>query len=773
MAEAYRSFGELKAAHDALRQQAAAKAAPAAYREAIESFLSAAEQAGAVIEREDERRAASDLLEYWSVELVTLGRVEERTFAVPKLAPFGGSTPETTADIEEQQRRLREQLEVGRLAAIARQWRDSGRADGYLLGADALEHAERLAGADPAIAELVRASQGMEVKRTRRRQRYYGAAVSLLIVAIVITSALAFWAFDERNRANDARELAEKRSDELAAQTQAAEAARQMQADANALRMQQQFDELSRKVAQIEQLQGQLGQIAGELNVAVQQGAVPPDGLPPSLAALLVGQQGEPPAFALAAALRFANGYDPDFLGIPVAPPQLAPGVSEADARVLDYANYSVAFDTEARMPRFTMSNLDRSRLRVLPRTGIALQDDPRLPPDRQPATGLFDDGLVRGQYVSLREISWGDTPHPAGFFEAMTNVVTNIAPQSEEMNRLAWRGLEDYALGDFSRSAQRVTIFSGPVFPSEIPADGGLGIPTGFWKVLVAVSTDRKQPGPVVEAYLALQDDIDATADPGDVGVWRVRLATIEQLTGLDFGDELRTAADGQARFIQQNVRLTAGEDLALRVGELAVTDAAAADAAVEALVGALPGIGAADQAQVVDALITVATASGPETDARVVAVLARVPAESWQLPDWLDRRAAVRLLVAGWKQQPPAAEGREDLDRLAALEAAVGLPVAWPGNVYFQFAFMTRDDANALAGGLRALGWRIPGLEDLTRSEFRVNEVRHARGDAAAAAAAAELAADLRAAGRTQVQPAPNDVIKPGGPLEIWVSQ
>ena len=90
---------------------------------------------------------------------------------------------------------------------------------------------------------------------------------------------------------------------------------------------------------------------------------------------------------------------------------------------------------------------------------------------------------------------------------------------------------------------------------------------------------------------------------------------------------------------------------------------------------------------------------------------------------------------------------------------------------DVYFQFAGMTRDAAEALTARMRAIGWAIPKPgEERVEAAAGKNEVRY-NPDAVADRAAAELlAADLTAAGQP-AEAKPVSIIYPDR-LEIWVS-
>ena len=87
------------------------------------------------------------------------------------------------------------------------------------------------------------------------------------------------------------------------------------------------------------------------------------------------------------------------------------------------------------------------------------------------------------------------------------------------------------------------MTLFNGPVFQSQDPTyqsarmDRPIKIPLAFWKVAVIA----KEDGSLAAAgFLLSQEDLIGDAselERFDASLYQVRIADIEQRTGLDFG--------------------------------------------------------------------------------------------------------------------------------------------------------------------------------------------------------------------------------------------
>ncbi|CDZ68158.1 DNA/RNA non-specific endonuclease [Neorhizobium galegae bv. orientalis] len=751
----------------------------ASFKHDVASFIKVGESTGAFLGREDERQSAQDLLEMWSVELVTLGELEDNNFAVPRLAPFASEENEREAESPEKVAMSRDLI---RLSATARQWLGSNRAKGYLLNGDALEQARALVEKDRDIAELVRASDEEVHLKSRARQKTYVSIIGamtvlsiLLIVATVVAVTQMFRANYERDQVRDAGDYATKVASE---RINALERSRDLAASS-----------ANSRFAELTALQSRYDTIVQELNNAARSGSLDRETAPQALKDLLAPEERK---FVFPTAeSTLLNGYSPNFLGVGLELPKLSVDLVRTaykEGAAIPYTNYSLILDQARRLPIVSISNVDRSRLGVFPRLGLPFTFDPRLPRDVQPDPEWFRPATLDiGHLVTRREIAWSavDLPgpsSPAALFEGIVSVYSNTAPQVDNLNRTAWSLLENYAIDAFNPGAARVTILTGPTFHGTPPPDLETA-PTHFWKIMVSTRADRTAPELVVEAYLLPQ--IDPDGFPRDLAQilerYRVRVTDIEALTGLDFGQDVR-AANARSSFAQQQV-ITNDDRLRALAQALARDGASHAATAKDELVSVLSQANAPSSSiwTIVSTLVALAGDGGVQTapltnEARsaIVTAFAAVPPASWSLPEWQDVRAGVRRIVADWSEPTGSAAPSLDQvgrDAVGRLKQALGFQLAAGETVYFQFAGFTRDAAVAISADLKKLGWTIPGEERRLRQAAGQNEVRYAPGDEGARAKAELLAADIRALDHTQVIAVPNGLIKPGT-LEIWIS-
>lgn len=134
--EPFPSFAELWRAHLSLRQSLLKGDVDIARIAAdIRAFIASARATGALLGQDNERKTAQGILDYWLTELVGLPGATETDYAPAMLDSFGegpdARQPRSAADVEKEVED--ESREFVRIAALARQYRESGKQYGYLL----------------------------------------------------------------------------------------------------------------------------------------------------------------------------------------------------------------------------------------------------------------------------------------------------------------------------------------------------------------------------------------------------------------------------------------------------------------------------------------------------------------------------------------------------------------------------------------------------------------------------------------------------------------
>lgn len=792
-ADRFENVLDLQTAHLALmqRQQDRRSAGGGLLpQEEITDFLARVARTGAVLSTPADRRIAQRVLDYWTADLLDTARGYSGPVATETLLACEAEDSDARPAGLAEGHGSREYI---RLAAQARQWRDT-RSHGYLLSGKALRSAERFS-RDPEIADLIAASlaeEQREARRARRRKRI-AAGLTLALVAAVAMAGIFFLKVETAT--HEAAEAAGEKGalardvvflgDEERLRAQERQVALE---NANIERRiaQEHMDALSERQSRLDAAQGALADLVTAerlplaglpdgvaedvlriLALRQAEGRLDPSVLAPDVAAALapVAADMEGSVFALD-----LKGYDPLFLGRSLPLPALDRAAQAAAFRggeAVPYVHFSFLYNQARRAPLVAAVNFDRAARQVLPATGTPIEPDPRLPPELRPDPSRFEGGLVAADYVDRTMISWGeplaaDPFRTARMLDQSVQLHLNKAPVHPAAAAV-WTGLTHWIREQHNRSATRVTFFTGPIFQP-----GESAVPASLWLIAVSlrdpvwVPAGQEQPF-VAEAFLIPNRPDTLMEEP-----WKLAM-TIEGIgraTGLRFLDEIVRADRGRTI-----VNATEGDRLADRAGALNNPPSEDQTALMAELALALQGgrLPASEQAKIIRELAGLLAGPPDLTSAgrvNVLTLLAGVPAESWNRPDWIVLKAEVRRAVVRVREPAPEPEAQGLVDRLAG---ALGLDEPPPQRVFIQFADMTRESVRSLAERIAALGWTVPP-EERVADASGLNEVRFNPDSAEDAAAARLLAADLAAAGRPGVRAVPLSVIRPQV-LEVWI--
>jgi len=793
--------------------------------ELLQKLKAALEQS----ESELDQRALSRMIEYWQE------RSGEAGPGYQNEAPSGAETElDSNLQFETDSEGARRASTYIRLAALARQWQESGGSKGYLLTDKALKEAEGFVGYDDDIRRLVEASQHRQRGTTQRTLSILAGTVVVLLGLLV----LAGWQYyvarlnaEEARlsaaRAMEAAEFASK-SATLAVNSAREEAAQRAMAEASAAEARALVDRLSlsNQAANLAresdaQRSGRLVALLTDAIVEeVRTGALPLDGLaqearstvlasiesgianrrivrstlPPAVQAALDERQ--PDVLAELANRSLLNGYDPSIVGVPLPRPAEARLASLYDAGTpIAYVNYSLVLDQERRLALFAAINLNRQGRVVLPGADLPFKADARVPAAAQSDERWFAPGpqaLAPAVLAPRDFVSWGpvfSAPEALeGRLDRVVLVDTNRVPQFAGFNRSAWMALQQWILTQHNPVASQVTVFAGPVLGDDDPVINGVKVPRAYWAIAISNrSSDLLQSSGdaaslVVDAFMVEQAGGPEAAVAFNPDIHRVPVARLAALTGLDFGPAV-AAAD--AANTDPNPTGPSSAPLSERIAELDAPDAGTRQLVVQDMIDAFRGdtASSAEQRLLVEELSSAARSSsvaGWSLNGRynLLFVLAQVPAATWKQPDWGDVQAQVSNDVRAFEEAAQGGSfpiGPQTRSLLNQLKRNLSLAEPTAGNrppvtVYFQFAGMTRAEAETVSGNLAALGWRIPG-EERTDAAVGVNEVRFNPSSDADIAAARQLVGDLEHNGY-RAQLTPNPRIEPGF-IEVWISK
>jgi endonuclease G, mitochondrial len=208
----------------------------------------------------------------------------------------------------------------------------------------------------------------------------------------------------------------------------------------------------------------------------------------------------------------------------------------------LKYHHYSVVMNKIRRLAFFTAVNIDGTKSKSPRREKDQWFIDPRIKKEEQCGKELYEKNpFDQGHLVRRLDPAWGDDDQIVKTANDDTFHRTNCCPQHEDFNqgKNLWAGLEDYILKNADNKDIKVSVFTGPVFADDDSVYRGVKIPKQFWKVAVMVKPNNKLSA---TAYIISQKDLIANLESdfifGKYKTFQVPIETIEQLTGLNFGN-------------------------------------------------------------------------------------------------------------------------------------------------------------------------------------------------------------------------------------------
>ena len=113
------------------------------------------------------------------------------------------------------------------------------------------------------------------------------------------------------------------------------------------------------------------------------------------------------------------------------------------------------------------------------------------------------------------------------------TFLMSNISPQSRELNQIWWRILEEKEANDFAVRLERVWVVTGPVFTGDVKKlPSGVDVPTAFYRIIL----DEEHGQPRVLAFIAPQ----TVTGHEPLAQFLTSVREVERQTGLDFHPQL-----------------------------------------------------------------------------------------------------------------------------------------------------------------------------------------------------------------------------------------
>ncbi len=193
---------------------------------------------------------------------------------------------------------------------------------------------------------------------------------------------------------------------------------------------------------------------------------------------------------------------------------------------------YALSYNQSKGTPNWVSWQLNRSWLGAAERQNN-FQPDETLPSSWYQArpSDYNNSGYDRGHLAPSADRTKNKTDNSATF------VMSNIIPQSPDLNQGPWADLEDYCR-ELVEQGKELYIVAGPEGKKEAIAEGKVTVPTKTWKIIVVL----ERPGLGVNG-VSTSTRVIAVEIPNEQGVrnsnWKTYRTTIRRLeatTGYNF---------------------------------------------------------------------------------------------------------------------------------------------------------------------------------------------------------------------------------------------
>ncbi len=224
-----------------------------------------------------------------------------------------------------------------------------------------------------------------------------------------------------------------------------------------------------------------------------------------------------------------------------------------ADDHLMEKRQYVLSYNPRLGVANWVSWNLNRTHFGDEPRSP-AFMADSALPArfTRVTSSDYTRSGYTRGHMVRSEERTATPEDNVATF------LLTNIVPQTQDLNAGPWLGLERYLQEQAQREGREIYVISGGIFPAQpqtLNGRGKVAIPTSTWKIAVLLPFGRG----LADVKTARDLRVIAVDMPNVNGIatrpWRDYLTTVdalEQATGYDFLDRLPDAIEAEVERVR-----------------------------------------------------------------------------------------------------------------------------------------------------------------------------------------------------------------------------
>lgn len=208
-----------------------------------------------------------------------------------------------------------------------------------------------------------------------------------------------------------------------------------------------------------------------------------------------------------------------------------------ADEQVIHHTGFSLGYLNHHRLARWVGYELTRAEVRgTAAERESTFKTDPKVKGTRVVTSDYTRSGYDRGHLAPAADMKWSEQAMAESFY------LSNVCPQHPELNRRAWKVLEE-KVRRWAERDSAIMVVCGPLPDAGGTRIGksGVTVPRGFYKVVLSCH------GKNVEAVGFLFKNESSTRP---LKQYVVTVDSVERVTGLDFfhllRDDVEEAVEG-----------------------------------------------------------------------------------------------------------------------------------------------------------------------------------------------------------------------------------
>jgi endonuclease G len=204
---------------------------------------------------------------------------------------------------------------------------------------------------------------------------------------------------------------------------------------------------------------------------------------------------------------------------------------------LLVYRGFVVNFNHEKKTPNFTIHEICPKQLRKdmgakVKRADRFKPDTYSVPADEQAVEDDYrNSGFDKGHFVPAADFYWDQVRKNETFF------LTNIAPQTPDLNQVLWEKIESKIRNIVTDSSVNCYVITGAIYAAKRQrgmSDDKVGIPSSFYKIVYF----HKNKKDYLNCFLVTHQFAYSSLDLSD---YQISLNKLEKLTGNSFFEKLQ----------------------------------------------------------------------------------------------------------------------------------------------------------------------------------------------------------------------------------------